>query len=205
MLRRIQAHLEAIYRIEAPDVSRFQIDAGQLLELMGDEGRQADEWVLVRESDGFLDLAVFVADSHLEALATAGSLGEATLAAFPAFCAATEGVSHFLMLIERTRRKEPVSLLELEAQAEVDKFVCARLHHPDHVETWWKRLFLDASLAEDLQPEESARYREAGRLAAGFCTVLADAPHVDAVLRTLRAFWRDSGAQRLDMMRRLAA
>jgi hypothetical protein len=205
MLRHIQAHLEAIYRIAAPDVSRFQIDAGQLSELMGESSREADEWVLVREEDGCLDLAVFVADAHLEALEAAGSLSEAAMTAFPAFCAATEGVSHFLMLIERVRREEPVSLLELEAQAEVDKFICARLHHPAQAELWWKRLFLEARLSEDLGPDEVARYTEAGRLAAGFCSALSGAPHVDAILRMLRSFWRDSGAQRLDMMRRLAA
>jgi len=198
-------HLEAIYRIEAPDVTRFQIDQGQLELVMGDSLRNADEWVLARSSTEGLDLAVFVADSHLKALEQAGSLADAAVGAFPAFCAATEGVSHFLMLVERARREEPVTMLELEAQAEVDKFVCASLHHPNLSNEWWGRLFRQASLSDDLGPEEMKRYQEAGRLAAGFCVALEQTPHVDALLQLLRRFWRDSGAQRLERMRRLAA
>ena len=110
-------HLEAIYRIEAPDVTRFQIDQGQLDLMTGGLLRDADEWVLARPSPDGVDLAVFVADAHLRALEEAGSLPDAAVGAFPAFCAATEGVSHFLMLVERARREEPVTMLELEAQA----------------------------------------------------------------------------------------
>ena len=205
MLRDIQTHLEAIYRIEAPDVTDFQIDADQLAEVMGDHLRDAEEWVLVREQEDGLDLAVFVADDHLRALAAAGDLQAAARDAFPAFCAATEGVSHFLMLVERMRRAEPVSLLELEVQAEVDKFVSARLHLPDRADALWRQLFEGAVLAHGLDDAEQVRYLEAGRLAGSFCAALDTAPHVDALLRILRGFWRDSGAKRLDNMRRLAA
>ena len=205
MLRRIQAHLEAIYRIKAPDITQFQIDAQQLIEVMGENLRSADEWVLVREKEGVLDLAVFVAEDHIQALSVAADPREAAQQAFPAFCAATEGVSHFLMLIERVRRCEPVSLLELEAQAEVDKFVSARLHLPDQSAELWRRLFHEAELSEGLTVDEAARYKEAGRLAAGYCAALEGAPSVDHILRILRGFWRDSGAKRLDIMRRLAA
>ena len=205
MLGRIQAHLEAIYRIDAPDVTRFQIDANQLIEIMGPGLRDADEWVLVREDSGVLDLAVFVADDHIDALESARDLRSAAITEFSSFCAATEGVSHFLMLIERIRRSEPVSLLELEAQAEVDKFISARFHHPEHASILWRRLFREAELCDGLTEEEIARYKEAGRLAIGYCAALEGAPNVDHILRTLRGFWRASGAKRLDTMRRFAA
>ncbi|MAY79340.1 MAG: hypothetical protein CL930_00970 [Deltaproteobacteria bacterium] len=205
MLSQIQTHLESIYRIEAPSVSEFLIDASQVLEVLGKDVRQADEWVLVREAEDGVDLAVFIAEEHLKMLRQANSLAHAAEIAFPSFCAATEGVSHFLMLVERSRRTEPVSMLELEAQAEVDKFVCATLHHPSRSEEWWRRLFRETSLAEGLDVEEMERYEEAGRLAAAFCGALTEEPHVDAFLRTLRSFWRKSGALRLEHMRRLAA
>jgi len=205
MLRKIQSHLEAIYRIEAPDVERYQIDRAQLFEVLGEEVRDADEWVLVRQSDDGIDLAVFVDEAHMATLASIGCLAQASREAFPAFCAATEGVSHFLMLFERVRRGEPVRMLELEAQAEVDKFVSACLHHPERSAEWWKRLFRDANLAEGLDPGEAARYLEAGRLAAGFCAELEGQPHVAAMLRCLRDFWRASGAQRLETMRKMAS
>ncbi len=205
MLRRIQSHLEAIYRIEAPDVGRFQIDRSQLLDVMGEEVRDAEEWVLVRQCEEGVDVAIFVDDAHLETLETIGCLSRASHEAFPAFCAATEGVSHFLMIFERVRRQEPVRMLELEAQAEVDKFVSACLHHPDRSEELWQRLFREANLADGLGPEEVSRYLEAGRLAAGFCAELDAQPHVAAMLRYLREFWRASGAQRLEVMRKMAS
>jgi hypothetical protein len=205
MLREIQSHLQSIYRIEAPDIRQFIIDESQLQDITGGEIRDSEEWVLARSTDEGLDLAIYVATVHLEDLERSGSLAEAAHSNFRAFCMATEGVSHFLMLVERARREEPVTMLELEAQAEVDKFVSACLHHPLRTSEWWVRLFRDASLMDGLQPDEVHRYHEAGRLAAAFCSTLDEAPHVDALLHLLRRFWRDSGAQRLERMRRLAA
>ena len=205
MLSAIQSHLEAIYRIQSPDIRRFLVDRDQLRAIAGDALRDSSEWVLARASADGVDLAVYVDAAHLRRLECAGSLAEAARSEFDAFCAATEGVSHFLMLVERARRGEPVTLLELEAQAEVDKFVSARLHHPMRSGELWTRLFRSARLLEGLDGRETARYQEAARLAAGFCSSLDEAPHVDALLEVLRRFWRDSGARRLERMRRLAA
>ena len=204
MLRQIQMHLQSIYRIEAPDVVAFQVDRGQLTDIVGNDLREAEEWVLLRETDDGVDIAVFVDDDHLALLNDIGCISRAPAEGFAAFCAATEGVSHFLMLFERLRRGEPVRMLELEAQAEVDKFVSACLHHPDRSEEWWCKLFRDVSLCAELSEEETARYAEAGRLAAGFCSKLDAHPHVESWLRCLRAFWRASGAQRLETMRKMA-
>lgn len=205
MLSLLQRQLQAVYRTEAPDVSAFLLDDAQLDEVMGPERRPADEWVLVREAEDGLDLAVWIADAHREALAGLRDLGQAVDRAFPAYCAAIEGISHFLLLVERARRGEPVRLLELEAQAEVDKFVCARLHAPQRSREWRARLFRDADLQDGLSAEERDRYVEAGRLAEGLCAHLDRHPHDEARIRDLRAFWRASGHQRLERMRRLAA
>ncbi len=204
MLREIQNHLQSIYRIQAPDVGAFQVDREQLMEMVGDELREAEEWVLFREAEDGVELAVFVDENHLDRLHDIGCLSRAPAECFAAFCAATEGVSHFLMLFERVRRGEPVRMLELEAQAEVDKFVSASLHQPERSVDWWRKLFREASLSVGLSEEESARYVEAGRLAAGFCAELDAHPHVESWLRHLRAFWRASGAQRLETMRKMA-
>jgi hypothetical protein len=205
MLRAIQDNLQAVYRVSAPDVRRFLIDHDQLTEAIGALNREADEWVLVRESPEGLDVAVYVAAAALERLRPLSGPSEAIDDAFPAFCLATEGVSHFMMLFERARRQEPVSMLELEAQAEVDKFIFAALHHPERTTEWHTRLFRDSCLAQGLCAAERARYTEAARLASAFCEQLCAAPHTGALLELLRTFWRASGAQRMDQMRRLAA
>lgn len=205
MLSLVQQQLQAVYRTEAPDISAFLLDDAQLDEVMGPERRPADEWVLVREAEDGVDLGVWIAEAHREALAGIGDLRTAIERAFPAYCAAIEGISHFLLLIERARRGEPVRLLELEAQAEVDKFVCARLHAPQRSREWRARLFRDVDLQDGLSPSERDRYVEAGRLAEGLCAHLERHPHDDARLRDLRGFWRASGQQRMERMRRLAA
>lgn len=205
MLRLLQRQLEAVYQIQSPDIRAFTLNKDQMDEIAGDQHRGADEWVLVREGDDTLDLAVWVDQRHLDALQVAGSPRAAVEGCFRSLCAAVEGVSHFLLLIERARRAEPVRLLELEAQAEVDKFVCARLHVPTRSREWRARLFRDVTLQGGLTSEEYSRYREAGRLAHGLCSDLTRHPHDQALLRDLRRFWRASGHQRMERMRRLAA
>lgn len=205
MLALIQEQLQAVYRVEAPDVRDFLLDRQAVAEVLGEEARPADEWVLVRQEGEDLDLGVFVAEEHLEALAAAGSPASAAQGCFRALCAAVEGVSHFLLLVERARRQEPVTLLELEAQAEVDKYLCAALHHPARDREWRARLFEEAELSPGLSATESRRYTEAARLARAWCGHLGRMPHVQAVLDHQRGFWRQAGTQRLDRMRRLAA
>jgi hypothetical protein len=205
MLRLIQDNLQAIYRITAPDVRRFLIDETELQAVLPDSDRSAEEWVLVREGPEGVDVGVYVAEEALDRLRRLRGPREAILDAPGPFCLATEGVSHFMLLFERARRGEPVTMLELEAQAEVDKFAFAALHHPERAEAWHERLFVNARLTEGLSPGERQRYTEAARLAGAFCAELCAAPHTGALLELLRAFWRDSGAQRMERMRRLAA
>ena len=142
MLRVIQENLQAIYRISAPDVRQFLIDEAQLHAVLGQPERDAEEWVVVREGPDGVDVGVYVAEQALDRLEGITGPSEAILDAPGAFCLATEGVSHFMLLFERSRRGEPVSMLELEVQAEVDKFVVAALHHPERAEQWHTRLLL---------------------------------------------------------------
>lgn len=201
MIASIQRHLQAIYDVEAPDVRDFLLDEEAVREALG-EARTAREWVLVREAGEDVDIGVYV---HAEDLAAVEGRtpAEAVRDALPAFCNVTEGVSHFLLLFRRAARDEQVSLLELETQAEVDKYVTARLH-VGRDPTLHRRLFEGARLAEGLGPEEQVRYAEAGRLAARYCRRLDRLPHVDGMLSELRAFYRRPGHARMRLLRAAA-
>lgn len=202
MIARIQRHLEAIYDVEAPDVRGFLVGEEEVRALLGEGARPSREWVFVRQDEEGVDIGVYVHDEDLAAV-DGKSPSEAVRDVLPAFCAVTEGVSHFLLLFRRAMREEPVSLLELEAQAEVDKFVTARLHvGPDPALR--RRLFRDVRLAEGLGEEERARYTEAGRLADRYCRGLERLPHVDGMLAELRAFYRQPSHARLRRMRAAA-
>src|SRR5438128_2427777 len=121
MLEFFQAELEAIYGVEAPRVRDFLVRSGR-----------PPEELLVMQQDGEVAIGLFLDDEGLAAtsatdphdrrplLTGRGILGKLVCAA--------EGVSHFVYLATRAAMDRPVSLLELEVQAEVDKFAMLLLH-----------------------------------------------------------------------------
>jgi len=196
-----QRQLQAIYAIEAPPVADFLVDREEAQQI-APGARVGREAVLVHEVAGEAGIAVFVDPSIVERVA-AHPPGEAANADLDAFAVVTEAVSHFLLLVHRARRDEGVSLLELETQAEVDKFVTARLLSRSAAGLR-DRLFRDAALDPALDEEERQRYTTAGRLADRYCAQLERLPHVDALLVELRGFWRLSGHARMGRLRRAA-
>lgn len=180
--------------------------------------REAREWVLVRERRDGVDIGVYLDPRDVERVEALGPQA-ASEEALPALCNVTEGVSHFLLLFRRATREEPVSLLELEAQAEVDKYVTVTLHrrhrrgarHGEgqraerrHSEQLRRRLFRDAALADGLRPDEQERYTEAARLADRYCARLEACPDTGSMLGELRRFYRLSGPARMARLREAA-
>lgn len=205
----LQAHLHRVYGLsdhDTPDIRPFLVD-DEALETLRPPGaaRPSDEWVLVRESDDGLDLAVWIASVHLHALNDAPDARSVVRRSLRSFCAAIEGISHFMFLVERARRSEPVTLLELEVQGEIDKYVSARLHCPERAPALRRALFVDAAFHPGLTVEERSRYREAGRLARAWCDHLARLPHLAALLDAQRRFWRSPGGERMSRLRSMAA
>ena len=90
-----------------------------------------------------------------------------------AYCRLAEGVSHFLYLARSAALGRRLTLLELEVQAEVDKFASLVLHRwpwlePASSQELHARLFRDVSYRSGLSLEERGRYVEANRIAALF-------------------------------------
>ncbi len=128
---------------------------------------------------------------------------------------ALEGVSHFLYVAWNAGHDKPVSLLELEMQAEVDKYVTSywllRRQFPDRfpaelMRILFERTRIDSGLAqgrEDL-------YREASRYAQRFCRKLehslrgARADSDREVLAELRRFYRLTNARKVAHIERTA-
>jgi hypothetical protein len=90
------------------------------------------EVVLVREPDDERpqpEIAVLLAPDVARALRGETVPG---LPRFEAWCLALEAVSHFVLLAFRAANDRPVSQLELELQAEVDKFAVALVQRARH-------------------------------------------------------------------------
>jgi hypothetical protein len=203
-----QAELEAIYGVRAPRVEEFLIDRARA-HATGGEPRAA-EVLLVRESEDGLELGLFLAEEVvLAALEADPHDRRPRLTArelLPHLACAAEGVSHFVYLATRAAAGRPVSLLELEVQAEVDKFALLVLH-------LWRRglrrlspalrrrLFERVSYHAHLAPEELERYRVANRLGGGYARWLevryVDVQDVEGLLRELRATYRLGGGEKL--------
>ena len=129
------------------------------------------------------------------------------------FLVAVEGVSHFLYVMVRARAERPFSALELELQAEVDKYLLALLiawaadrRGPEGLR---ERLFSRIRLHADLSDEEVERYKTANAMAGEYAASL-EARFVrhralGPLLDETRRFYRLGCAEKLDHIARKAA
>lgn len=200
ILGELQRALEIIYGVTAPQrVEEYLVGPAAVAGL----GSRADasEELLVVARDEEIEVGLYVAPhllSRLPELGCDGALGflERLL---PAFAAAAEGVSHFVYLTLQAVGDRAVSLLELEAQAEVDKFATGALHLWKHGQRrrcpeLRARLFDRVGYRHDLSDEERARYAFANHLARGYSAFLESrfilAGGLEGLLAELRQSYR---------------
>lgn len=92
------------------------------------------------------------------------------------FGCAAEGLSHFIYLMDRLNKGMHATKLELELQAEVDKFLLFHLAAANGgksvPESVFNMQFEDFSFDSNLTPDEKERYIEASAFAAKFCHFL---------------------------------
>lgn len=192
-----QRTLETLYDVRAPvRVRPFLLHDAQRVRNVDPDGRPNVEKLLIRQRDGALDLGLFVAPEPLAELARNNPFERLTDRNLAAFCVVLEGVSHFTYTACNAALDKQVTLLELELQAEVDKFVVASLllrrqvSRPQH-RALMKRLFGRAQFCGGLSRAELERYAEASRAAGRFCErVLRPGRRARQRLADLRRFYR---------------
>lgn len=199
MIRRIQQHLEAIYDFETGHSAEDFLVGPETARRLGGSLRAPEE-VLVGETDGDLELALYLEPKLLDRLEPyRDASGRAVVnEALPSLCQVAEGVSHLLYLVRAAHLSRKVSMLELETQAEIDKFaVCVLLSWGDGVRQWanelFRRIFEAVRFREDLSAEEHHRYEEANRLSGNFCRKLlrhTEEGRFDRLLSDLRYAYR---------------
>lgn len=196
MISAVQEHLERIYGIECPArIEAFVIDRA-LAEQLGAAGER--EQLFVQETEDGLDLALYLEPSLLERLGRYPHPSGLMERELDGYCQVAEGVSHFLYLSHSATLERRVSLLELEAQAEVDKFALCLLHRWGDGALHWaneliRRLFDTGKLLPSLGPELRHRYEEASRLARHYCerlVGLVKTGDLERLLRELRYAYR---------------
>jgi hypothetical protein len=209
-LARVQRGLEALYRVDTGvAIDDFMIDA-TLREALAPQ-RRPREQLLVCEDGEAMELALFIDPGVLANLAThdpGHRLGDHNLGDF---LLAVEGVSHFIYAVWCARAERPVTQLELELQAEVDKYVTCLLATAPEAETseaLRHRLFADACYEPDLDGDERDRYRAANDNAHRYAAWLEEAfvvpRKIPAMLEELRRFYRQGLAAKLSTIARAA-
>ena len=201
-LARLQRGLETLYRVDTDvDVHDFVIDEAARDVIA--PARKPREQLLVMEDTGEMSLALFI---HPEVLASLdGGIGRHNLGDF---LLAIEGVSHFIYAIQCARLERRVSQLELELQAEVDKYVTCLLHDVDTSEALRGRLFADCIYEDDLDGDERERYRVANDNAHRYAAFLEEEfvarGRIPDMLGELRRFYRQGLAGKLATIARAA-
>lgn len=182
LLRKMQRLLAHLY--DAPvdhDVGDFLLsDRRRLSEMVGPQAEHAaDEQVLVVEDEHGVRLGLFIDEQVLARLARRDPLHALDDDNIHDYCTALEGVSHFHYLAWSLARGRSVSLLELELQAEVDKYATAvalltQQRNGSLPGSLHARLFHAVSFLPQLDAESRRRYQEANRHAARFCRSLEE-------------------------------
>ena len=200
MIDRLQQHLSDIYQVGGlHDVRDFLITDPGLAQCLGAGSMLADttETLLMSEDDEGLALSLFLDGELLARLESADPLSRLRANQLDDLWKVLEGVSHFNCVVWKASRDRNVSLLELELQAEIDKFVGTtllalgqgRTELLDKLHGW---LFDRVNFHAELDAEQLARYRAANEYAARFCHALRSRLIDDggSVLAELRRFFR---------------
>jgi hypothetical protein len=163
------------------DVQDFVLsDRQRLSAVVGEQAEHAgDEQVFVVEEEQGVRLGLFIDREVLERLARRDPLQALDEDNLPDYCTALEGVSHFHYLVWCLAHGRNVSLLELELQAEVDKYATAvalmtRQQSGRFPQALHARMFHAVSFLPQLDQISRHRYEEANRHAARFCRSLEE-------------------------------
>lgn len=207
LLGTLQSLLSDLYDLDVPyDVDDFLTTDAAFAARTDRYGRSIDEKLLIAEGDGEASVSLYIEQRLLERLESNDPIARLTAENLEDFWTAFEGVSHFIYYAWNAGIEKPVTLLEMELQAEVDKFVATALllqrqdgRQPAELHRW---LFDLPRFDERLEGAELDRYRHANRYAGKYCQrlapVLADSPTGEAVMRELRRFYRLSQTTKIE-------
>jgi hypothetical protein len=216
LLSRLQELIGGIYDVRvAYDVYDFLVTDRGRLPRAAHGGLAEEELIVAQSADGTeVSLSLYLDPALLERLANADPLVELNGGNVADWWTALEGVSHFLYLAWNAGHDKPVSLLELEMQAEVDKYVASywlmRRQYPRHFPAELRRVLFERTRIDPrLAAERRRLYAEATRYAARFCRRLeqrlASVAHGEReVLAELRRFYRLGNARKRAHIERTA-
>jgi hypothetical protein len=210
LLLDVQRRLESLYALEAQaPVTEFLLSEEEAAPYPGGGSR-----TLVTQDGDLVSLAVVLDGGIFTLLAGADPRVRLDHDNLGAFCTLTEEVSHFVYLHFCARTSRSVTQLELELQAEVDKYLTAVfllcLQNEGAVSPRLRELlFRRYHLAARLTVEQAERYRAASALAHRYCSYLEAAylrrSRLADLAREARRFYRKGQREKLERIASLPA
>lgn len=209
MLRPVQRLLETIYDASSGhDVRDFLVTERARLPPERQGGGPDEELVLIERRRRASYLALYIDAALLARLDRHDPLHTLDAANLGDFWTALEGVSHFSYLMWNAGHARGVSQLELELQAEVDKYVATfwllRAQNPGHVPREVHHLLFQRTRVNPALPAAHQQlYAAASRHAARFCAglqsaLLSNRPvQRSRAIAALRRFYRMGSARKL--------
>ncbi|MBI2501347.1 MAG: hypothetical protein HYW02_07840 [Deltaproteobacteria bacterium] len=177
ILAHLQSQMEELYsRPHELFVEDFLIDPRKIQPI------EREETLFIKERDGLIEIGLYIDPKIFENLKRFPPEQRLSGSNLDSFCTAVEGVSHFLMVSYRIQQRQPISLLELELQGEIDKYLLClltleRQKRDEPLRELKNTLFERFSLFQSLAAEEQDRYHLANRLAHQYCRKLEKLTH----------------------------
>jgi hypothetical protein len=224
ILKRLQNLIGGIYDVSVShDVYDFLVTDRRRLPAGARGSGPTDEELIVAQPEegtaGELAMSLYLDPALLERLKRADPIESLHDGNVADYWTALEGVSHFLYLAWNAGHDKPVSLLELEMQAEVDKYVASywlmRRQFPERFPAeLWRLLFERTRVDPRLAAGREDLYREATRYAQRFCrrlerllrasTLRGTRARSPEILAELRRFYRLTNARKVAHIERTA-
>lgn len=209
-LTMLQLKLETYYDINPPySISEFVCHSAQVETGSSSCKGTTPEMLIYREDGTNLDISLFLNPSLLQDISIDNYKTNWTGEIFNNGCIVLEGVSHFLYMVFNAHYDRQVSMLDLEIQAEIDKFLFSVLDtdHTDSPDVLIQRLFCDVSYRDDLSDTLRYRYEQANDLAHSYCQWLHDnftlVANNKSLLAEVGSLYRTNGTARQEHIRRV--
>ena len=211
VIDQIQQSIQSAYDLDLPlKVADYLVDEETRQSICGAQ-TQLPEQFFIREDGEHLEFALFIHNDILKRLENDDPFLRLHAGNFSDFCVALEGVSHLLLTANRANQNRSISALEMELQAEVDKFVHAWLlldQQGQQKHSTAKRLlsylFTDFTLHDGLSNQEQERYHVASINAERYCRKLTKDYQHDRNTRRIRThtrnFFQQPLAEKLSMV-----
>ena len=214
-LTSLQGALAEIYDLPVmPDVREFLMTDRATLAAIS-AARACDEQLLLAVDGDTLSMALYIDDHVLRRLSAHDPMAALTHENLADYLTVAEGVSHFVYVAWNTGFDKPVTLLELELQAEVDKYVLgAWLLSAQNAGRFPRELHRALFERTRVDPVAAAGreglYTTASRYASRFCRRMGELLErkrrgsMGETLAELRRFYRWGGARKVAHIERFA-